>query len=99
MKKVLYILSTILMLTVIIVGATIVSSASIYSGNCGPEGNESSVTWRLDTWTQVLTISGRGEMRDVELQDALPEIVNTCVQVSNLHVTLLSFPSGPQFPL
>ncbi len=40
----------------------IVSAAEIIeSGNCGAEGNESSVTWSLDS-DGTLTISGSGAM-------------------------------------
>ena len=58
MKKVLYVLSTILMLTVIVVGITISTSAEdvIHSGTSG------SLSWELNETTGELTISGNGSM-------------------------------------
>ena len=63
MKKVLFILSTILMLTVIIVGATICASAEIIRGECGVDGDN--VTWTLDTESSELILSGNGEMTNL----------------------------------
>ena len=37
----------------------------VASGDCGPEGNEASVTWTLDS-DGVLIISGSGDMADYE---------------------------------
>ena len=51
MKKVLYVLSTFLMLAVILVSAILATSSEIIGGNCGSEG-------ALDTETEALTILG-----------------------------------------
>ena len=39
-------------------------------GDCGAEGHESEVTWKLQNGT--LTISGKGKMADYDSEDALP---------------------------
>ena len=64
MKKFLLILSTILTLTLIILGSTLVISATepATSGECGAEG--SSLTWSFNAETGVLSIEGEGAMLD-----------------------------------
>lgn len=54
----LYRLMCVLLLGVCALGDTV--SAATYTGNCGADGNN--LTWSLDTYTGVLTISGTGEM-------------------------------------
>ena len=60
MKKLLFILSTILLLTVLVIGMSLSTSAEVVSGECGEYGDN--VTWSFDTSTFTLTISGTGEM-------------------------------------
>ena len=50
---------------------TAVAYEILASGNCGAQGNESSVTWSLDS-DGTLTISGSGAMADYELVENYP---------------------------
>lgn len=43
---------------------TINASAATDGGNCGPSDSPASVTWKMDTTSRKLTISGKGEMGD-----------------------------------
>lgn len=56
------IVSILLALCLLIGCVPMMASAAETSGNCGPEGNESSVTWKIENGT--LTISGSGAMKD-----------------------------------
>ena len=38
--------------------------AETYNGNCGPTGNETDITWSLNTEDSTLTITGSGPMAD-----------------------------------
>ena len=49
-----------LLLTLLLGGWMHYAQAAVYNGNCGADGNN--LTWSLDTYTGVLTISGTGEM-------------------------------------
>ena len=40
------------------------AAAETYSGTCGAEGDGSNLTWSLDTETGLLTIEGRGAMKN-----------------------------------
>ncbi len=59
MKKLLYLLTCVIMLIALLV---VSASAEILSGECGANGDN--VTYTLDTETGLLTISGEGEMKD-----------------------------------
>ena len=60
MKKLLFILSTILLLTVLVIGMSLSTSAEVVGGECGEYGDN--VTWSYDTSTLTLHISGSGKM-------------------------------------
>lgn len=47
------------------------ATTEVASGNCGPTGNETAVTWRL-TSDSVMTISGTGAMQDYSYLDDRP---------------------------
>ena len=44
-------------------------NAEVITGDCGPVGSESSVTYSYDSETKTLTISGRGPMKDCVIWD------------------------------
>ena len=44
----------------------------IYSGDCGPIGNESDVTWSLNLCDSTLTISGTGAMKNWGTPNVIP---------------------------
>lgn len=46
--------------------------AETYSGTCGATGNESNVTWSLNTTDSTLTISGTGAMADWTTENDVP---------------------------
>ncbi len=56
------IVSILLALCLLIGCVPMMASAAETSGNCGPEGNETGVTWKIENGT--LTISGSGAMKD-----------------------------------
>ncbi len=67
MKKVLFVLSTVLMLTLLVVGMSLSASGEVVGGNCGAYDETTgeygdNVTWSFDTDMGALTISGEGEM-------------------------------------
>lgn len=62
-KKLLSVILALCMLIGCLPMAANAEEAAVTSGNCGPEGSESSVTWNYDTTTKTLTISGTGEMQ------------------------------------
>ena len=64
MKKLLCLLSVVLMLTALIIGGAFSASAEKDGGTCGVAGNATSVQWDYDTDTKVLVIKGNGAMRD-----------------------------------
>ena len=51
-----------MLLSALLLGRTVTVQAETYSGNCGADG--ANVTWKLDTETGVLEISGTGAMKD-----------------------------------
>lgn len=62
-QKVISYFLTLCLLLGLIPGSAFAASTVLASGTCGAEGNESSLTWALDS-DGILTISGTGEMRD-----------------------------------
>ncbi|MCM1286418.1 MAG: leucine-rich repeat protein [Acetobacter sp.] len=66
-KKLLSVFLSVVMLLSITSGLDLSAYAQVYSGTCG-----TSVSWTLDTDTGVLTISGRGNMRDYDYRRYVP---------------------------
>ena len=55
---------TALLLTLLLGGMMNYAYAETYNGNCGPTGNETDITWSLNTEDSTLTITGSGAMAD-----------------------------------
>ena len=63
MKKILFSLFLWIILTVALLGTCLINaSAEVFTGNCGIDGDN--VTYKLDTETGLLEITGTGEMND-----------------------------------
>lgn len=73
MKKSLIVLLVLALICALCLAGTVAEaeeSAETYSGTCGPEGSEDSVTWTLESGT--LTISGAGPMGDFSYDKGSP---------------------------
>jgi len=69
MKKRIFSFVLAVLMIVSLLPATALAANIVDSGTCGAEGNGSNLTWTLDS-KGVLTISGRGGMRDYGSSDA-----------------------------
>ena len=67
MKKVISMVLSMIMIMSVISATILTVNAQVISGNCGVD--DTNVTFTLDTNTGILKISGKGEMKNVILEE------------------------------